>query len=310
MKDFFKYEQMQITLLKSIKNRLGVKFIHAFTGAISKLIGKQYDIILRVTNATSSFISLINKRTRKYNKTALPNLTIPRLKLNNIITASLKKNLSAARTIVFLGSNKKKSNYFGGIESCLEVLAQLDITNDLINLELKKGNTEAANKIFCNFFLWYFSKLSNAHKFFLYLRRQQSLLSYIEKTFYVQLPFFFNTSLFPFNSQEKYFMPLLAFAKDINKSMDYNSLLEKGIISRNFGSYASINKSRQSSINIGGISIRFLLIKNRPCFSVEFLSIDDVKNHHIEIISTNTLELENLCGKNIKNNILKLINKK
>lgn len=80
MKDFFEYEQMQITLLKSIKNRLGVKFIHAFPGAISKLIGKQFDIILRVTNATSSFISLINKRTRKYNKTALPNLTIPRLK--------------------------------------------------------------------------------------------------------------------------------------------------------------------------------------------------------------------------------------
>jgi len=80
MKDFFKYEQMQITLLKSIKNRLGVKFIHAFPGAISKLIGKQYDIILRVTNATSSFISLTNKRIRKYNKTALTNFAIPGLR--------------------------------------------------------------------------------------------------------------------------------------------------------------------------------------------------------------------------------------
>ena len=180
----------------------------------------------------------------------------------------------------------------------------------MIDLELKKGNIEAANKLFCNFFLWYFSKLSHVDKFFLYLRRQQSLLSYIEKTFYVQLPFIFNVSLFPFNSQEKYFMPLLAFARDINESTSYNSLFEKGIISRNFGSYASINSSRQSSINIGGISIRFLLIKNRPCFSVEFLTIDDVKNHHIKITNTNTFELVNLCNKNITNNILKLMDKK
>jgi hypothetical protein len=90
-----------------------------------------------------------------------------------------------------LGSNQKKSNYFGTIESCPKVLAQLAITNALIKLELRKGNTAAANKLFCNFFLWYFSKLSNVHKFFLYLQRQQSLLSFIGKTFYVQLPFFF-----------------------------------------------------------------------------------------------------------------------
>ena len=144
----------------------------------------------------------------------------------------------------------------------------------------------------------------------MYLQRQQSLISFIEKTFYVQLPFFFNTELFPFNSQEKYFMPLLAFARDINELISYNSLLEKGIISRNFGSYASINRTRQSSINIGGISIRFRVIKGAPSLSVEFLSIDDVKNHHIKITNTNTFELVNLCNKNITNNILKLMDKK
>ena len=102
-------------------------------------------------------------------------------------------------------------------------------------------------------------------------------------------------------------MPLLAFARDINELISYNYLLEKGIISRNFGSYASIHRSRQSSINIGGVSIRFRIIKGSPSFCVEFLSNDDVKDHHIKITSTNTLELMNLCDKNIKNNILKLI---
>ena len=79
-KNTFKGEQIQIKLLKSIKNRLGVKFIHEFPGAISKLIGKSFDIILRVTHTTSSFIKLTNKTIRKYNKTALTNLAIPVLR--------------------------------------------------------------------------------------------------------------------------------------------------------------------------------------------------------------------------------------
>ena len=80
MNFFLEYELFQINLLKSIKNRLGIKFIHEFPGAISKLIGKQFDIILRVTNSTSSFISLTNSKIRIYNKTALRNLTLPFLR--------------------------------------------------------------------------------------------------------------------------------------------------------------------------------------------------------------------------------------
>jgi hypothetical protein len=79
-KNTFQGEQVQIKLLKSIQNRLGVKFIYEFPGAISKLIGKSFDLILRVTHTTSSFIKLTNKTISKYNKTALTNLAIPRLK--------------------------------------------------------------------------------------------------------------------------------------------------------------------------------------------------------------------------------------
>jgi|MDTA01.1.fsa_nt_gb hypothetical protein len=75
-----KYEQYQIALLKTLKQYLGIKFIHEFSGDISKLIGKQFDVILRVTRATSAFISVTNSEIRRYNKTAAKSLTLPFLR--------------------------------------------------------------------------------------------------------------------------------------------------------------------------------------------------------------------------------------